>query len=43
MEWNPLIRRVYLRDPLHTMLPTFGLALMIEDMIRMAWGTLLTH
>jgi branched-chain amino acid transport system permease protein len=35
---STLIRRVYARDPLHTMLLTFGLALMIEDMIRMAWG-----
>src|SRR4030042_4356849 len=35
---STLIRRVYVRDPLHTMLLTFGLALMIEDMIRMAWG-----
>jgi len=35
---SALIRRVYVRDPLHTLLLTFGLALMIEDMIRMAWG-----
>jgi branched-chain amino acid transport system permease protein len=33
-----LIRPLYKRDPLHTMLLTFGLALMIEDVIRMTWG-----
>ena len=33
-----LIRPLYKRDPLHTMLLTFGLALMIEDLIRMTWG-----
>jgi len=33
-----LIRPLYKRDPLHTMLLTFGLALMIEDLIRMIWG-----
>jgi branched-subunit amino acid ABC-type transport system permease component len=35
---STLIRHVYHRDPLHTLLLTFGLALMIEDLIRMAWG-----
>ena len=35
---STLIRRVYARDPLHTMLLTFGLALMIEDITRMIWG-----
>jgi branched-chain amino acid transport system permease protein len=35
---STLIRRLYTRDPLHTLLLTFGLALMIEDVIRMVWG-----
>lgn len=33
-----LIRPLYLRDPLHTMLLTFGLALIVEDLVRLAWG-----
>ena len=33
-----LIRPLYLRDPLHTMLLTFGLALIVEDVVRLAWG-----
>ncbi|MDY0329195.1 MAG: branched-chain amino acid ABC transporter permease [Thiomonas sp.] len=33
-----LIRRLYGRDPLYTLLLTFGLALIIQDMIRTIWG-----
>ena len=33
-----LIRRLYGRDPLYSLLLTFGLAYMFEDGIRFAWG-----
>ena len=33
-----LIRPIYRRDPLHTMLLTFGLALIVEDLVRVVWG-----
>ncbi|WP_455384501.1 branched-chain amino acid ABC transporter permease [Acidihalobacter prosperus] len=33
-----LIRRLYGRDPLFSLLLTFGLVLVIEDMIRTIWG-----
>lgn len=33
-----LIRRVYGRDPLYSLLLTFGLAFIIEDMTRFIWG-----
>ncbi len=33
-----LIRRVYGRDPLYSLLLTFGLAFMLEDGTRFAWG-----
>src|SRR5437660_10056041 len=33
-----LIRPIYARDPLHTMLLTFGLALIVEDLVRIVWG-----
>ena len=33
-----LIRPLYARDPLHTLLVTFGLALMVEDVVRIVWG-----
>ena len=33
-----LIRPLYSRDPLHTMLLTFGLALIVEDLVRIGWG-----
>jgi branched-chain amino acid transport system permease protein len=33
-----LIRRVYGRDPLYSLLLTFGLAFMIEDGTRFIWG-----
>ena len=33
-----MIRPLYKRDPLHTLLLTFGLALVIEDLIRLIWG-----
>ena len=33
-----LIRPIYHRDPLHTMLLTFGLALIVEDLVRVLWG-----
>jgi branched-chain amino acid transport system permease protein len=33
-----LIRPLYARDPLHTMLLTFGLALIVEDLVRIGWG-----
>jgi branched-chain amino acid transport system permease protein len=38
MVESALIRPLYLRDPLHTMLLTFGLALIVEDLVRLAWG-----
>jgi branched-chain amino acid transport system permease protein len=33
-----LIRRLYRRDPLYSLLLTFGLALMFEDITRYVWG-----
>jgi branched-chain amino acid transport system permease protein len=33
-----LIRRLYGRDPLYSLLLTFGLAYIIEDMTRLIWG-----
>ena len=33
-----LIRRLYGRDPLYSLLLTFGLAFMIEDGTRFIWG-----
>lgn len=33
-----MIRPLYKRDPLYTLLLTFGLALVIEDVIRLIWG-----
>ena len=33
-----LIRPIYNRDPLHTLLLTFGLALIVEDLVRIVWG-----
>jgi branched-chain amino acid transport system permease protein len=33
-----LIRPIYKRDPLHTLLLTFGLALIVEDFVRIGWG-----
>lgn len=33
-----LIRPLYGRDPLYSLLLTFGLALIIEDMVRTIWG-----
>ena len=33
-----LIRRVYGRDPLYSLLLTFGLAFMFEDITRFVWG-----
>jgi branched-chain amino acid transport system permease protein len=32
-----LIRPLYVRDPLHTLLLTFGLALIVEDVVRIVW------
>jgi branched-chain amino acid transport system permease protein len=33
-----IIQRLYLRDPLYSLLATFGLALIIQDMLRTIWG-----
>jgi branched-chain amino acid transport system permease protein len=33
-----IIRRLYLRDPLYSLLATFGLALIMQDMMRTIWG-----
>jgi branched-chain amino acid transport system permease protein len=33
-----LIRRLYGRDPLYSLLLTFGLAFIIEDGTRVIWG-----
>lgn len=33
-----LLRRIYKAPPLFALLATFGLALMIEDMVRLVWG-----
>lgn len=34
---SALIRPLYARDPLHTLLLTFGLALIAEDVVRLIW------
>jgi branched-chain amino acid transport system permease protein len=33
-----IIRRLYLRDPLYSLLATFGLALIMQDLMRTIWG-----
>ena len=33
-----IVRRLYLRDPLYSLLATFGLALIMQDMLRTIWG-----
>ncbi len=33
-----IIQRLYTRDPLYSLLATFGLALIIQDMLRTIWG-----
>lgn len=33
-----IVRRLYKRDPLYSLLATFGLALIMQDMIRTIWG-----
>ncbi len=33
-----MIRRVYLRDPVYSLLLTFGLAFIIQDVCRYIWG-----
>jgi len=33
-----VVRRLYLRDPLYSLLATFGLALILQDMLRTIWG-----
>jgi len=33
-----IIQRLYLRDPLYSLLATFGLALIMQDMLRTIWG-----
>ena len=33
------MRRTYGRDPLYGLLLTFGIALVLEDLIRVIWGT----
>ncbi len=33
-----IVRRLYRRDPLYSLLATFGLALIIQDMLRTIWG-----
>ncbi|HQT64797.1 MAG: branched-chain amino acid ABC transporter permease [Acidocella sp. 20-57-95] len=33
-----IVRRLYLRDPLYSLLATFGLALIIQDLLRTIWG-----
>jgi branched-chain amino acid transport system permease protein len=35
---SALVRPLYRRDPLHTLLLTFGLALIVEDLVRIVWG-----
>jgi len=34
-----LVQRVYGKDPLYSLLLTFGLAMSLEEVIRIAWGT----
>lgn len=33
-----IVRRLYQRDPLYSLLATFGLALILQDMLRTIWG-----
>ncbi len=33
-----IVRRLYLRDPLYSLLATFGLALIMQDLLRTIWG-----
>jgi branched-chain amino acid transport system permease protein len=33
-----VVRRLYLRDPLYSLLATFGLALIMQDLLRTIWG-----
>jgi branched-chain amino acid transport system permease protein len=33
-----IIRRLYMRDPLYSLLATFGLALIMQDLLRTIWG-----
>ncbi|HQT45887.1 MAG TPA: branched-chain amino acid ABC transporter permease [Acidocella sp.] len=33
-----IVRRLYKRDPLYSLLATFGLALIMQDLIRTIWG-----
>ncbi len=33
-----VVRRLYLRDPLYSLLATFGLALIFQDLLRTIWG-----
>jgi branched-chain amino acid transport system permease protein len=33
-----IVRRLYLRDPLYSLLATFGLALIMQDLMRTVWG-----
>jgi branched-chain amino acid transport system permease protein len=33
-----IVRRLYMRNPLYSLLATFGLALIIQDMLRTIWG-----
>ena len=33
------MRRTYGKDPLYGLLLTFGAAMVIEEMIRLVWGT----
>jgi branched-chain amino acid transport system permease protein len=35
-----IVRRLYRRDPLDSLLLTFGLALVLEEAVRITWGTL---
>lgn len=35
-----VVRRLYRRDPLDSLLLTFGLALVLEEAVRITWGTL---
>ena len=34
-----MIRRVYTRDPVYSLLLTFGLAFIIQDVCRTVWGS----
>jgi branched-subunit amino acid ABC-type transport system permease component len=33
-----IVKRLYLRDPLYSLLATFGLALIMQDLLRTIWG-----